>query len=107
MVGGLPKVIKVVSKEIKEALKSPISAIINAIKNSLEKTPPELSSDILDKGIIVVGGGACLSGLSSLISQETGLKVTIPENPLECVVKGTSKILEKFDTYQRVLVRTT
>ncbi len=105
-VGGLPRVIKVVSNEIREALKGPVSQIITAIKNSLEKTPPELSSDILDKGITLVGGGACLTGLANLIKRETGLEVNVPENPTRCVVMGTAKILEKFDKYQKVLVRT-
>lgn len=104
-VGGLPRVIKINSKEIREALKGTVSAIIGAIKSSLEKTPPELSSDIIDEGITLVGGGALLDGLSSLISRETGLKVKTPDNPIECVVRGTAKILERFDKYQKVLVR--
>jgi rod shape-determining protein MreB len=104
-VGGLPRVIKITSNEIRDALMGTVIAIIGAIKNALEQTPPELSSDIIDVGITLVGGGALLSGLSSLISKETGLKVTTPETPTECVVKGTSRILEKFEKYQKVIAR--
>ncbi len=104
-VGGLPKSVKVNSKEIREALKGPVNSIIMAVKQSLEKTPPELSSDIIDKGITLAGGGALLQGLDSLISKETGLKVETADNPRECVIRGTAKVLEKFEKYQSVLER--
>ncbi|MBI4721744.1 MAG: rod shape-determining protein [Candidatus Stahlbacteria bacterium] len=103
-VGGLPRTIKITSKEVREALKGTVSEIIGAIRSSLEKTPPELSSDIIDEGITLVGGGALLTGLGSLISRETGLKVKSPATPLECVVRGTARVLENFEEYQKVLI---
>ena len=105
LTGGLPREIKITSKEVRDALRGTIDEIIKAIKNSLEQTLPELSSDIIDRGITLVGGGALLEGLSTLISKETGLKVHTPEEPMKSVVKGTAKILEKFSKYQNVLIR--
>ncbi|MCK4307991.1 rod shape-determining protein [candidate division WOR-3 bacterium] len=104
-VGGLPKSIKINSKEIRDALKNTVNNIIAAVKSALEKTPPELSSDIIDKGITLAGGGALLQGLDSLISKETGLKVETAENPRECVIRGAAKVLEKFEEYQSILDR--
>lgn len=105
LVSGLPKTIKVNSKEIREALKEPIYAVTDAVKDALEKTPPELASDIIDQGITLTGGGALLRGFSALIARETGLQVKISENPIECVVKGTGKILDRFDKYFKILMR--
>ncbi len=104
-VGGLPKSIKINSKEIRDALKGTVNSIITAVKSALEKTPPELSSDIIDKGITLAGGGALLQGLDSLISKETGLKVETAESPRECVIRGAARVLEKFEKYQSVLER--
>ncbi|MDD2890260.1 MAG: rod shape-determining protein [bacterium] len=103
-IGGLPKAIKINSKEIREALQAPITEIIRAIKLALEKTPPELSSDIIEQGITLTGGGSLLNGLGGLISKETGLIVKTVDNPIECVVKGTGKVLEKFEKYRDILV---
>ncbi|MDI6839789.1 MAG: rod shape-determining protein [bacterium] len=103
-IAGLPRTVKVNSKEIREALKTPVNAIIDAVKHALERTPPELSSDIIDSGITLAGGGALLRGLPILISRETALKVKISEDPIECVVKGTGKILDNFDKYHKVLM---
>lgn len=104
MVSGLPQTVEVTAKEILEALKEPVHAIVDAIKLTLEKTPPELSSDIMDKGIVLTGGGAYLRGLDQLIQEETGIAVTIAENPLDCVVMGAGKVLEEIETLKRVLI---
>lgn len=103
-IAGLPRTVKVNSKEIRDALKAPIGAIIDAVKHALERTPPELASDIIDKGIILAGGGAQLRGLPILIGKETGLNVRVAEDPVECVVKGTGKILDDFEKYSKILV---
>ncbi|HOJ11971.1 MAG TPA: rod shape-determining protein, partial [Clostridiales bacterium] len=104
MVSGLPKNITITSSEITEALKDPISAIVDAIKYTLERTPPELASDIMDRGITLTGGGALLSGLDKLIGEETCMPVTIAENPLDCVALGAGKVLEGIETLRKVLV---
>ena len=85
LISGLPKTVEISSTEVREALKEPISSIVDAIKSTLEKTPPELASDIMENGIMLTGGGALLRGLDKLIKQETGMPVTIAEGPLDCV----------------------
>ncbi len=104
LITGLPKNITISSSEITEALKEPINSIIDAIKLTLEKTPPELASDIIDKGIMLAGGGALLSGLDKLIKEETGMPVTIAEEPLDCVAIGTGRVLEEIETLKKVLL---
>ena len=94
LVTGLPKTLRITSTEILEALREPINSIVDAIKLTLEKTPPELAADIMDKGIMLTGGGAMLSGLDKIIKLETGMPVVIAENPLDCVALGTGKCLE-------------
>ena len=101
---GLPKTIVITSDDVREALKEPLEAIINAIKSTLEKTPPELSSDIMDRGITLTGGGALLRGLDKLIEVQTGMPVNIAETPLNCVVMGTGKVLDEIETLRSVLV---
>ena len=91
---GLPKNITITSDEVREALIDPVSAIIDAIRSTLENTPPELSADIIDNGIMLTGGGALLRSLDVLIARETGMPVHIAENPLDCVVNGTGKCLD-------------
>lgn len=103
LVTGLPKTLKISSTEIMDALKEPVSNIIDAIKMTLEKTPPELAADIMDRGIMLTGGGALLDGLDKLVRQETGMPVQIAESPLDCVALGTGKILEEIELYKRVL----
>ncbi len=93
---GLPRTLRISSDKIREALKEPISFIIDVIKSTLEETPPELSSDIVDKGIVMAGGGSLLNGLDILISQETGLPVVVSENPTKCVCLGTGKYLDEL-----------
>ncbi|MFC1754341.1 rod shape-determining protein [Thermoproteota archaeon] len=94
LVAGLPKMIKVTSEEIREALQEPVRAIIDSTKITLERTPPELAADLIDKGIVLAGGGSLLRGLDKLISEATGLPVHVAEDPTTAVVLGTGKILE-------------
>jgi len=95
LVAGLPKNVKLSSSEVLEAIKEPINAIIEAIKDTMEDTPPELAADIMDRGIVLTGGGALLSGLSKIIKARTGIPVIIAEHPLDCVVLGIGKCLEQ------------
>ena len=94
MVDGLPKNIVISAEEVRETLADPVSAIVDAIKSTLERTPPELSADIIDNGIMLTGGGALLRGLDMLINRETGMPVHVAEDPLDCVVNGTGKCLD-------------
>ena len=103
LLNGLPENITVTSTEIRDALTEPLARVIEAIKTTLEKTPPELSSDIIDQGITLAGGGALLRGLDKLISRETGMPVYIAEYPLDCVAEGTGKILEDLDKFEDAL----
>ncbi len=105
LVDGIPKTVEVSSAEIREALMDPVTAIVESIRLTLERTPPELSSDILDHGIILSGGGALLRKLDELIQHETQLPVNISEDPLTCVVRGTGKILNDFNKYHKVLLK--
>jgi rod shape-determining protein MreB len=91
---GLPKILTITSEEIREALAEPARAILDAVRVTLERTPPELSADIMDCGIVLAGGGALLRGLDKLVAKETGLHVTIAEDPLTAVVLGTGRYLE-------------
>lgn len=106
LLNGLPKNVTISSDEILEALKEPVAAVIDCIKTTLEKTPPELSADIMDKGVMLTGGGALLWGLDKLIAEETGVPVRIAERPLDCVVLGTEKVLEGngIDIMKKVLI---
>ncbi|NJD03211.1 MAG: rod shape-determining protein, partial [Ruminiclostridium sp.] len=104
LITGLPKNLSISSAEIIEALKEPINSIVDSIKYTLEKTPPELASDIMDRGIMLAGGGALLSGLDKLIKEETGMSVTVAENPLDCVAIGAGKVLDEIETLKRVLI---
>ena len=97
LISGLPKTIVVTEGQIRDALKEPVAAIIDAIKTTLEKTPPELAADIMEKGIMLAGGGALLGGLDELINHETHMPVHIAEFPLDCVALGAGKALDFFD----------
>jgi len=103
LVANIPKTVNVRSEEIREALNKSVSAIVNAVRISLEQTPPELASDILDRGIIMTGGGALLRGLDRRLMEETELPIHIMDDPLTCVVKGAGKVLEDLNGYQKVL----
>ena len=94
LVDGLPKNIVISAEEVREALAAPVGEIVDAVKSTLERTPPELSADIIDNGIMLTGGGALLRGLDTLINRETGMPVHVAENPLDCVVIGTGKCLD-------------
>lgn len=104
LVTGLPKELEISSVEIREALAEPINSIIDSIKYTLEKTPPELAADIMEKGIMLTGGGALLKGLDQLIHKETGIPVKIAEYPLDCVALGTGKVLDSLETLKTVLI---
>ncbi len=104
LVSGLPKTITITSEQIRGAISEPVNAIIDAIKFALEKTPPELSSDIIENGIVLTGGGALLRGLDTLITNETGVKARKAEEPLNCVALGTGKVLENIDVLRNVLI---
>lgn len=93
LVDGLPKDITVTAEEIRSALSDPLSVIVDAVRTTLEKTPPELSADVIDRGIVLTGGGALLRGIDMLIMQQTGMPVRIAPNPLDCVVNGAGKRL--------------
>lgn len=101
LVTGLPRTITVKSEEIEQALKEPVSMIVQAAKGVLEKTPPELSADIIDKGVILTGGGALLHGLDTLLSEELKVPVFIAENPIDCVAVGTGIMLENVDKIEK------
>ena len=100
---GLPKNIMITSEEIREALADPLALVMEAIRITLERTPPELSADIIDHGITLTGGGALLRGLDKLIEKETGMPVYIGEDPRDCVAKGTGKVLESIEQLHELL----
>ena len=104
LVAGIPKTVRITDEEIREALNEPVSAIVDAVKITLERTPPELAADIVDKGIVLAGGGALLRNLDVLLREETQLPVMIAEDPLTCVVRGSGKVLEEIDLLRRVTV---
>jgi len=101
---GIPMTIEMTSEEVKDAMSEPISVIIEAIKQTLERTPPELSADIVDTGIMLAGGGALLGGLDNLIKEETGLPVKIADDPLTCVVLGSGAALSQLDILKEISV---
>jgi len=105
LVGGIPKTTEVSSVEIREALTEAVVQIVDATKLSLERTPPELSADILDRGVMLTGGGALLKGLDERIRMETNLPVHVAEDPLTAVVRGAGKVIENLNHYSRVLIR--
>ena len=92
------------SSEVRDALRDPVNSIVDGIKSTLEKTPPELASDIVEKGIVLAGGGALIRNLDKVLSQKTEMPVYIAEDPLECVVKGTGKTLEDLERLKTVLI---
>jgi rod shape-determining protein MreB and related proteins len=104
LVAGLPKTMTVNSEEIREALAEPISTIIEAVRISLERCPPELSADLVDRGMILAGGGAMLRGLDKLLGEETGLPVNVADEPIEAVVLGTGKVLQELRFLRRIVV---
>ena len=101
---GLPRTIQIFSSQIQEAMAESIHEIIEGVKQTLEKTPPELASDIMEKGIVLAGGGALIQNLDKLLSIRTGMPVYIAENPLDCVVKGTENTIEDLERLKNVLI---
>ncbi len=104
LVTGLPKTLNIKAEEVLYALSEPVASIIEAVKVTLEKTPPELASDIMDRGIVMTGGGSLLRGLDLLLSKETGMPVHIAEDALSCVANGTGKALESIEILKRVIM---
>jgi len=104
LVSGLPKTIIVSADEIRKAIEEPVNAIIDAVKNTLDKTPPELAADIMDKGIVLTGGGGMLKGLDERLKHETGMPIHTTDNPLDSVAIGSGKCLEEFEALKKVLI---
>ena len=102
LIEGIPKTLTVTDAEIREALAEPISIIVNAVRVALERTPPELSADIVDRGIVLTGGGSLLKNLDKLLREETGLPVSVAEDPLSSVVLGTGKMLSDFELLRKI-----
>lgn len=103
VVTGVPRTVNFTSEEVHEALEETIAAIVDVVKLALENTPPELSSDLVDRGITLAGGGALLQGLDKILAKETHLPVRVADDPLFCVVKGVGKVLENYSTYEDAL----
>ena len=104
LVTGLPRTIVVTAEEIRRALDEPLTRIVDAVKTTLDRTPPELCGDIMDRGIVLTGGGALLKGLDERLRHETGMPVIIAEQPMNCVVMGSGKCVEEFEALQQVLI---
>jgi rod shape-determining protein MreB and related proteins len=104
LVAGAPKTIEVTSSQINDALMDPLSEVVDAVRTALEKTPPELASDIVDNGIVLTGGGALLANMDILIRERTGLPVSIAEDPLNCVVMGSGKVLDQLDLLSQLTI---
>jgi rod shape-determining protein MreB len=102
LIEGIPKTLTITDAEIREALAEPISLIVDAVRVALERTPPELSADIVDRGIVLTGGGSLLKNLDKLLREETGLPVSVAEDPLSSVVLGTGKMLSDFDLLRKI-----
>ena len=105
LVAGIPKTLKLSSSEIREALSEPISQIVEALKHALEQTPPELAADIVDRGIVMTGGGSLLKGLDTLFKEQTNLPINVVDDPLLCVVLGAGKVLDNVHVYERILMQ--
>jgi rod shape-determining protein MreB len=105
LVEGVPKTLLISDEEIREALAEPVATIVDAVKMALERTPPELSADIMDKGIVLSCGGGMLRNLDQRLRDETGLPVVLAEDPLASVVLGTGKLLSDFDLLRKVSIR--
>jgi rod shape-determining protein MreB len=103
LVSGIPKTVRVHSQEIRECIQEPIQQIVDAVRRALEITPPELASDIVDRGIVMTGGGALIRGLDLLLAHETDLPIHVDEEPLTCVVRGAGMILDEFERFRSVL----
>ena len=103
LIEGVPKTITISDEEIREALTETVNVIVDAVRVALERTPPELSADIVDRGIVMTGGGALIRGLDRLLQHETNLPIHVDEEPLTCVVRGAGRILDDMQKYRNVL----
>jgi rod shape-determining protein MreB len=106
LIDGIPKTIVVTDEEVREALREPVLVIVDAVRRCLERTPPELAADIVDKGIVLTGGGALLRGLDQLLRQETALPIAVADDPLSCVALGTGQALDQLDLLKKVALPT-
>ena len=104
LIAAIPKTVVISDEEIRESLSEPVSAIVETVRSALERTPPELAADIVDRGIVLAGGGGLLRGIDLLIKEETGLPVTVAEDPLSAVVMGTGKVLDELDLLGKLAV---
>jgi rod shape-determining protein MreB and related proteins len=104
LVSGLPKTITVDAEELRKAIEEPVNQIVDAVKNTLDRTPPELAADVMDKGIVLTGGGALLRGLDERLKHETGMPIHVADEPLHSVVFGSGKCIEEFESLKRVLI---
>ena len=105
LVSGIPKTIVINEEEIRDALDEVVSQIVEGVKAALENTPPELSADIVDKGIVLAGGGALLRGLDILLREETSLPITIADDPLSTIVLGTGQVLNELELLRQISIR--
>jgi rod shape-determining protein MreB len=103
LVSGLPKTVVISTEQIREAMAEPLQAIIDAIKATLDRTPPELASDLMEQGIVLTGGGALLTGLAARLEAETNMPIIVANDPLNCVAIGSGMCLEELDSFQRLL----
>ncbi|MBI4561921.1 MAG: rod shape-determining protein, partial [Candidatus Rokubacteria bacterium] len=104
LIDGIPKVVLITDEELREALREPVATILETVRTCLERTPPELAADIVDKGIVLTGGGALLRGLDNLLRQETNLPISVSDDPLFCVALGTGKVLDELDLLKKVAI---
>ena len=104
LVAGIPKIVEIDSNEVRGAIRDQLQTIVDTVKVSLEQTPPELAGDIVERGIVLAGGGALLKNIDKLLYEETGLPITIAEEPLSAVVMGSGKALDSIDTLRQVMV---
>ena len=104
LIDGVPKTVITNSEEINDALSEPLHAIVDAVRTTLERTPPELSADIVDRGVVLAGGGALLTNLPTLLREKTGLPVLVADDPLYCVVMGSGRALDEMEIYKNVVI---
>ncbi|MBW2648396.1 MAG: rod shape-determining protein [Deltaproteobacteria bacterium] len=105
LISGIPKVVEINSEEVMEAMAEPVGVIINAVRDALENAPPELAGDIVDRGVVLAGGGALLRNLDVLLREETGLPITIADDPLSAVARGAGKVLDELDILKEVTIQ--
>jgi rod shape-determining protein MreB len=104
LVSGIPQNISITSEEVRKAISEPVDSIVQAVRIALEQTPPELAADIVDRGIVLTGGGALLKGLDNLLREETSLPITVVEDPLSTVALGSGKVLDNLDVLREVTI---